>query len=147
MRLSTFAALIAVTGGTLATPAAAQTGQALIRHLFTQLEADFRDKGKRMTQVAAFQNGIEDGSSRGDIVSLDRGQTYWIVGVCDEDCSDFDLEVKDSNAVVVGSDVLDDDAPIVVLENVRGGAYQVRSVMADCSADPCLTGVRVYRAD
>lgn len=147
MRFRTLIALIAVAGGILATPVAAQTGEALIRNLFSQLETDFRDKGRRMTQVAAFQNAIENGSSRGDIVRLDRGQTYWIVGVCDEDCSDFDLEVKDTNATVVGSDVLDDDAPIVVLENVRGGAYQVQSVMADCSANPCLTGVRVYRVD
>ena len=147
MKLGTLAALVAVAGGILATPAAAQTGEALISALFGELEKKFQDSGKRMTRVASFQYGINNGEGRGDIVRLDRGKTYWVIGVCDEDCSDFDLEVKDANAEIVGSDVLDDDAPRVVLENVRGGAYQIGSMMAACSADPCLTGVRVYRAD
>lgn len=147
MKLRTLVSLVAVAGGLLATPAAAQTGEALISALFGELEKNFRDSGKPMSRVASFQNGLNNGQSRGDIVRLERGKTYWVIGACDEDCSDFDLEVKDANATVVGSDVLDDDAPMVVLENVRGGAYQIQSVMAACSADPCLTGVRVYRAD
>lgn len=147
MNIRTFAALTAVAGGLLATPAAAQTGEALITALFGELEKNFQDTGKRMTRIASFQNGVNNGSGHGDIVRLDRGKTYWVIGACDEDCSDFDLEVKDANAQVVGSDVLEDDAPMVVLENVRGGSYQIQSIMAACSADPCLTGVRVYRVD
>ena len=146
MKSRSFVALAVAAGAIFATPAVAQTGEALILSLFSTIEREFHEKGQRMTLIQEFENAIEDGSERGNIIQLDRG-TYWIVGVCDEDCSDFDLAVKNMDAEVVGSDLLADDAPIVILENARRSAYQIQSIMADCSMDPCLTGVRVYRRD
>ncbi|MGA0546109.1 hypothetical protein ACO2Q1_12605 [Brevundimonas sp. VNH65] len=147
MKTPSLIALAAVAGALFAAPAVAQTGDALIEMLFDHMDREFNDKGWRMTAVAEFKNPIPDGSSRGDIVRLEAGKVYVVAGVCDEDCSDFDIEVRNTDGVVVGSDVLDDDAPMVVLDNPRAGAYQVQGIMAGCSADPCLTGVRVYRKD
>lgn len=147
MKTRSLIALAAAVGAILATPAVAQTGEALIQMLLDNATSHFAQRGWRMTSVAEFKNAIEDGSSRGDIVRLQSGKAYVVVGVCDEDCSDFDIEVKNTNGEVVGSDVLEDDAPMVVLQNLPAGAYQIQSIMADCAQDPCLTGVRVYRRD
>src|SRR5262245_438192 len=49
-------------------------------------------------------------------VNLAAGVSYRFVGVCDAECSNVDMEVLDSSGAVVGSDVLDDDIPIVNLQ-------------------------------
>lgn len=138
---------LAIAASVISVPAAAQTGENLIQTLLNIVDRELSNQGLRITAVANLGNGLDDGESRGDIVRLDAGRSYIVVGVCDEDCEDFDLEIKDRNGEVVGSDFLEDDAPMVRLNSVGGGGYQIRSIMADCSLEPCLTGVRVYRID
>lgn len=148
-RLHIVAAAVAAIASTtaFAAPALAQTGDALLNSLFSELEASFVANGQRLTRVADLRNSIEDGGNRGDIVRLDGGRSYWVIGVCDEDCSDFDVIVRDTNGNTVGSDTLTDDSPVVQLSGVRGGGYQISSVMADCAVNPCKTAVRIYRID
>ena len=133
---------ICLAGGGAA--AAQDTGAGLIRAIFAGAEDQMRTSGMNFERVEELTGSLSHGASRGDIVRLSAG-SYLIAGACDEDCSDLDLVVRNTNAEVLGSDQLEDDAPVVVLEGVPAGSYQIESRMAACSAEPCLTGVRVYR--
>jgi hypothetical protein len=78
-------------------------------------------------------------------VQLARGGNYQIVGVCDSDCSDVDMEVYDSNGNSVGSDTLDDDYPRVQLTPSSSGTFSVKIWLHACSNEPCYAAARVLR--
>jgi hypothetical protein len=74
---------------------------------------------------------------------LRTGREYAIAAVCDEDCSDLDLELLRDGSVVA-SDLEDDDIPLVRYAPGTDGVYTVRVIMARCEREPCLYGVGVY---
>lgn len=80
-------------------------------------------------------------------VQLARGATYQIVGVCDEDCNDVDMEVYDAQGRSVGSDTLADDYPRVQLTPSASGTYSVKIWLHQCSTEPCYAAARVLRRD
>ena len=67
-----------------------------------------------------------------------------IVGVCDNDCSDFDLALETSDRAVLASDVLDDDVPVVEYAPNKSGTYWIRPTMVACSVNPCGYGIVVF---
>ena len=75
-------------------------------------------------------------------VMLEEGRTYKIVGVCDNDCSDLDLEVT-QGGTVVGTDILPDDVPIVTFRATATGSYSIKVMMETCSSEPCYWGIVV----
>jgi hypothetical protein len=78
-------------------------------------------------------------------VNLRGGVSYRILGVCDNECSDVDIEVLDSSGAVVGSDVLTDDIPIVNVEPRTDTTYNVRIMLKNCTVAPCYVGARVLQ--
>ena len=78
-------------------------------------------------------------------VQLARGVTYQIVGVCDEDCKDVDMEVFDARGNSVGADTLADDYPRVQVTPASTGAYSVKIWLHQCSTEPCYAAARVLR--
>lgn len=101
-------------------------------------------RGGLTPRSTASRGSLADGATRDITVQVSGGSTLAFVGLCDESCSDLDLTVYGPNGTELGSDVLEDDAPIVKVENARPGAYRVRVSMADCSAATCGYGVRVF---
>ena len=98
-----------------------------------------------MTPRNAPQRGtLANGTSREITVQLASASVLAFVGVCDEACSDLDLTVFGPDGSELGADVLEDDAPIVRVDNARPGTYRIRVQMAACSASTCGYGVRVY---
>jgi plastocyanin len=93
---------------------------------------------------APVRGSLGQGATQDLTFQLSAASTLAIVGVCDESCSDLDLAVFGPNGNELGSDVLEDDAPIVKLDNVRAGTYRVRVTMAACSGSSCGFGVRVF---
>lgn len=77
-------------------------------------------------------------------VYLSTGSTYRIVGVCDNDCSDFDLALEDSERSILVSDVLEDDLPILNFTPSASATYWIRPTMVVCSVNPCGYGIAVY---
>lgn len=77
-------------------------------------------------------------------VYLSTGSTYRIVGVCDNDCSDVDLSLEDSDRVVLASDVLKDDVPIINFAPSTSATYWIRPTMVTCSVNPCGYGIAVF---
>jgi len=76
-------------------------------------------------------------------VNLSKGNTYYLLGVCDNDCSDLDLKLYDSNTII-SEDMASDDYPLVSVTPTADTQYRVQVVMASCSLSPCRYGLAVY---
>ena len=75
---------------------------------------------------------------------LEAGKSYMFIGMCDNGCSDMDMAVGDPSGKNIGSDVEDDDTPVVQVQAAASGNYTVRAAMTVCSTSRCFYGVRVY---
>jgi len=58
-------------------------------------------------------------------ITLQAGLEYRLVGVCDQDCFDLDLGMRDPSGEEVASDVLEDAIPILAHVADTTGEYQV----------------------
>ncbi len=76
-------------------------------------------------------------------VQLTGGTAYRIIGGCDNECSNLDIELIDARGGVVASDMAPDDAPVVNFTPSANGAYSVRLLMQTCTVAPCYAGARV----
>jgi hypothetical protein len=90
-----------------------------------------------------------DRMSNGDQVvytfDIDAEKTYRVYGACDDDCSDIDLFAADASDQVINWDIVDDAAPILLIEQGdAGGTLTIGVSVEECEADQCVTGVGVY---
>jgi S1-C subfamily serine protease len=76
---------------------------------------------------------------------LEAGVTYRIVGACDRDCTNMDMEVFDPSGVSVGSDLQPNDRPYVEVTPTVSGRFRVHPWVVVCRARPCYGGVRVLK--
>ncbi len=76
-------------------------------------------------------------------VDLTGGQAYRIIGGCDNECTNMDIELIGADGRVVASDVLPDDAPVVNVTPAASGRYTVRILMQTCTVAPCYAGARI----
>ena len=89
---------------------------------------------------------LDDGSYTTITYTLTGGETYKIVGACDNQCSDLDLELRDDNGNLIQRDSASDDIPIVEVTPRRDGKFSLKVSMRDCSSSAgCVYGVDVYR--
>jgi hypothetical protein len=75
---------------------------------------------------------------------LEADVEYVVIGVCDTDCSDLDLRLKDENGNTIDEDFATDDFPIVEVTPSWTGRFDLEVVMADCDAAYCYYGVAIY---
>lgn len=78
--------------------------------------------------------------------NLHAGTPYVVLGVCDADCSNVDIELIDSRGGVVASDMLPDDYPVVQFTPPADGTYYARLLMQTCTRAPCYAAMRVVAA-
>ncbi|MGE0597473.1 MAG: hypothetical protein AB7P07_14005 [Hyphomonadaceae bacterium] len=94
--------------------------------------------------VADAVQPMQPGTDHRAQVALNAGTAYTIVGACDGDCTNMDIELIDmSTGGVVASDMLPDDFPVVQYTPQANGSYIVRLLMQACSVAPCYGGARV----
>ena len=77
-------------------------------------------------------------------VQLQRGETYRIIGGCDNECTDMDFELLDPTGKIVERDTLTDSFPIINVSPTAAGAYVVRFLMKTCTIGPCYAAGRLY---
>ena len=77
-------------------------------------------------------------------LNLRSGATYKLVGVCDSDCGDLDLQLLDSNGNVIDTDVEYDDYPVVSVTPRWSDRFVIRVGMPSCNATYCNYGVGVF---
>ncbi len=77
-------------------------------------------------------------------LNLENGKNYRIIGECDNECSDLDMELLDPAGKIVERDTLPDSAPVINIQPTRAGAYTARLVMKTCTVAPCYAAARLY---
>ncbi|MGQ0532000.1 MAG: hypothetical protein ACT4OF_04810 [Caulobacteraceae bacterium] len=88
--------------------------------------------------------GMQPGTDDRWVVDLIAATPYRVIGSCDNECSNMDIELIDMNTGgVVASDVLPDDFPVVDFQPPANGRYMVRMIMQTCTVAPCYAGARV----
>jgi hypothetical protein len=129
-----------------AAPGAYAQSSEYIRQLANQLSQardSFVPNNYRLI-IGPDNDSLSQGDSDNYTVTLQGGRSYKLVGVCDNDCSDLDITLYDSDGDVVDRDVLDDDKPVVSVSGKSGGRYRMNVSMASCSAAICYYSVAVY---
>lgn len=145
--LKTITATLAAAGlAAGATGAFAQVGEDLIAQQLAKAVEAFASSGVQTTLQMDGRMSLAEGATGATSIRLDSAGKYVVIGVCDEDCSNFDLSVRSESGADMGSDVLEDDAPVVTFEAEAGALYEITGSMVACRRAPCLTGVAVYRA-
>jgi hypothetical protein len=138
-------ASLALSGVAIAPTAFAQSGE-YIRQLASQLSsARSSYVPNNYSLVTGPDNDIlSQGDSDDYNVTLQGGRSYKLIGVCDNDCTDLDITLYDSDGDVVDRDLLDDDKPVVSVSGKSGGRYRMNVSMAKCSTGSCYYSVAVY---
>ncbi len=77
-------------------------------------------------------------------LTLKRGETYRILGACDNECSDLDLELLDPSGKIIERDTLPDSAPVINIRPAADGVFTARVVMKTCTLAPCYAAARLY---
>jgi hypothetical protein len=91
-----------------------------------------------------YTGALYDGRNTVVDLRLYGSTTYLIVGACDIDCSDLDLELFDENWNAVDVDLRPSDTPMVTVTPARTAVFHVRTTMAECGASPCAMGFGVF---
>lgn len=126
-----------------ATPAIAQDQYA--RQVSNQLDT-MESNARGLGQTRLFRSPIfelNEGQTQSYPISLVRGRSYTIGGVCDNDCPDLDIKLIDPNGREVESDSLTDSVPLVSHVATMTGDYRVRVIMYDCNVAPCSAGLTI----
>lgn len=76
-------------------------------------------------------------------VNLQGGTQYRVLGACDNECSNVDIELIDNSGAVVASDKAPDDKPVVNFTPASSGQYIVRVILQTCTVGPCYVGARM----
>ncbi|HUP19330.1 MAG TPA: hypothetical protein VM778_05180 [Gemmatimonadota bacterium] len=132
-----------------AAPVQAQSYRQILQAQIDAVDGSLRDRGYR-PDPGAFPSDfiagfLEEGASVGLELTLQAGQAYVVVGVCDADCSDLDLAVLDDSGNVLVEDELTDDVPVLEFNGPPSGVAMLLVTMYDCSVEPCGFAYKVYR--
>ncbi|WP_227430059.1 hypothetical protein [Psychrobacter sp. I-STPA6b] len=82
--------------------------------------------------------------SRTKSLELMQGREYLIVGVCDNDCSDIDLSIHNSQGEIVDSDDHINDLAKLKFAAIDDGLYDLEVEMYSCKTAYCYYRVRSY---
>lgn len=134
----------ALFGGILALLAALPTNRANAQELASVIR-EFAESGSGLTLLGEIEVGaLQAGRQMTFPVQLESGVEYTIVGICDEDCTDLDLALLDSDGTELESDYLVDAEPVLSFTADGSGWYDVRLDMVTCSIEPCSYAVGVF---
>lgn len=123
----------------------AQTNRAT-NQVFNQLRRirnTFTSRGFRSTHDP-FIGNLGQGGDETITINLRQGISYAIVGVCDNDCRDLDLEVYDGNGNRLAVDSKADSMPVVSVSPRWNARFTIRAIMPSCSNEPCRYGIEVF---
>ena len=130
-----------------ATPAATATSTdwlAQVRGYLNQAQTRSGENWPVANDIADEIAPIQPDADHRSEVNLSGGTSYRLLGACDDDCSNLDIELIDARTgSVVASDSAPNDFPVVNFAPPQGGAYTIRLIMRACSEAPCYAGVRV----
>ncbi|MBY0562550.1 MAG: toll/interleukin-1 receptor domain-containing protein [Hyphomonadaceae bacterium] len=117
-------------------------GQQVLDRLATVEQAFVQQGFQRVSDPVHGQ--LRQGEYSNTPATLEVGYDYRIIGVCDNDCADFNLILYDQNNVIVSQDVLTDATPIVSAAPQWSGPFTAQAVMQNCTVQPCYYALVLY---
>ncbi len=124
----------------IAAPSVAASAQDTIGQLFDKADEIYTEKGYAGTGWER-RGELGQGKEQRIQITLGGGTSYQLIGVCDTNCKNLDIELLDANGKEVDKDVEDDDFPIVGVEG--SGTYTARVTMTACEGS-CAFGVKAF---
>ena len=121
-------------------PVSATSFQDVIGQLFDKATEIYTGKGYAATGWER-RGTLTQGKEQLIQVAFSGGGSYQLIGVCDTDCKNMDIQLLDANGKEVTKDVEDDDFPIVGVE--ASGTYTARVTMVACQGS-CAFGVKAF---
>jgi len=79
-------------------------------------------------------------------IQLEADTEYRLSGLCDSDCTDLDLRLRDPEGKQVAEDVLLDAFPVLLFTPEEAGEFSLVVEMIECSVEPCYWKVLASRA-
>ena len=90
------------------------------------------DAAENLTEQFRAVGMMEAGDTTRVKVDVDGSSRYWAVAVCDGDCLDVDLEIRDVEGQLIAADFLRDDVPIVTVDPIAAGPVVIEIAMIEC---------------
>jgi hypothetical protein len=126
-----------------APPPMGQTYQDQILQRLAQVEQAYASAGyQRVDQPVTGQ--LNQAAAQAYPVTMHVGYEYQVIGVCDNDCSDLDLQLLDGYGGVISQDQSTDATPVVSVVPTSGGQFTVNVHMYACSVQPCYYALVLY---
>lgn len=91
--------------------------------------------------------GLQPGEAARWRVNLQANRRYRIIGACDHDCSNIDIELLDASGRVVAADALPDNYPLVAYAPGVSGIHEIKLVLQGCRLAPCYAGARILSTE
>ena len=135
--------LVALTGVSASKAVAQNQYQQQIQTQFNNWAPRFSQQGLT-AQGSPMTGSLNNDATESILVNLTAGTRYALAGVCDQDCTDVDLQIFSSDGTKIGEDLATDDKPVVVFNAAYTGQYRVKVLMATCNTNPCYYGVQVF---
>ena len=137
--------LLLVCGVTLPRPVAAQSGApAEPDPLRAQIDAIAGRAPALRLLREPWMGALAEGGGSDLWIDLQGGRPYQLIWVCDEDCTDLDLQIFDSGDALLGYATDTDDLSILSLTPRSSGRYRLRVTMLGCRAAPCRYGIAMF---
>lgn len=110
------------------------------------LVREFAETASGFTLVGEIRTGAANAGQEVILpLAMVTGSDYMMVGFCDQDCTDMDMVLLDSQGNEMDSDYLPDPQPILLVSPERSGGYRIRLDMVACRAEPCGYAVGVFQ--
>lgn len=76
-------------------------------------------------------------------VEMRTGVPVFVIGLCDENCSDLDIVIVSPTSQAVAADEQRDAFPFVAMRPEEAGTYEIQVRMPACTAGACAFGLQV----
>ena len=149
-RLGSIILLTAVAAGcggrsqpsTLAPSGGNQYTQQVDRYL-ARLAGNASAQGYTRLAAGPVHGYLRDNETASHTMEVTGGNSYVLMGACDNDCTDVDLKIYDQGGTLLMQDIAVDDTPVLLFQANGSGRYRVQVIMATCNRNPCYYGIQL----
>ncbi len=87
---------------------------------------------------------LDDNTYRDIRVTLHKGVSYVLLGVCDDDCRNLNMKLYDEDGQFVGADTGPGSTADLEIQPRHTQDFILRMIMKRCNREPCYYGLGVY---
>jgi len=116
-----------------------------------QVETRFTQAGVTLLRngyapmTTTWRGALNNSETASDTITLAGGGSYVLLGVCDDDCGEIELQLFAANGYEIDASKGAGAAPIVHVTPPERTSYRLTIRMTGCGMNPCWYGVSMYR--